>query len=67
MWRLGFVSHAFADFQGSEQFSDITIRCDDGTAYHAHKVVLASRSEYFKAMLAADSWVEASSKEVCLR
>ena len=45
----------------------MTIRCDDGTAYHAHKVVLASRSEYFKAMFAADSWVEASSKEVCLR
>lgn len=33
----------------SEEFSDITFQCPDGTAFHAHKNVLAATSSYFRA------------------
>jgi len=44
------------DFKGSwmkEDFSDVKIKCG-GQVFHCHKVVLASRSQFFRAMLESD-------------
>ena len=36
---------------GNAEFADLSIRLDDGSSFPAHKVILAARSDYFKALL----------------
>ena len=36
---------------GNDEFADLSIRLDDGSSFPAHKVILAARSDYFKALL----------------
>lgn len=43
-------SKCLADFCNNAEFSDITLKAQ-GTIIHAHKVVLAAHSPYFKTML----------------
>ena len=36
---------------GNDEFADLSIRLDDGSTFPAHKVILAARSDFFKALL----------------
>ena len=52
MYRLNSSKHqdnlnkVFSQLFASESLSDVTIQCDDG-AIQAHRIILASSSEYF--------------------
>ena len=39
-------------------FADVTLACDDGQVVHAHRVVLAFSSPFFKAILSKSSHPE---------
>ena len=41
------VTTAFGDFRNDEDFTDVTLVCEDGKQIEAHKVVLASTSPFF--------------------
>ena len=36
------------DVFGNDCLSDVTLTCQGGSAYHAHKMVLAAASTYFR-------------------
>ena len=42
---------AFGSFRDVEEFSDVTLACNDGHEVRAHKVILAASSPFFHAML----------------
>ena len=45
------VTTAFGDFRNDEDFTDVTLACDDGQLVKAHKVILAAASTFFKRIL----------------
>ena len=45
------INKAFSNLRLEEEFFDVTLVCDDNRQLSAHKVVLASCSEYFKKIL----------------
>ena len=45
------VTTAFGDFRNDEDFTDVTLACEDGKQIEAHKVVLASTSPFFLELL----------------
>ena len=45
------MNSAFGMFRNDQNFSDVTLACEDGTQIEAHKVVLASSSPFFMEML----------------
>ena len=45
------INKAFSDLRLEEDLFDVTLVCDDNRQLSAHKVVLASSSEYFKKIL----------------
>ena len=47
-WAL---SQSILAWVGNTEFADLSIRLDDGSSFPAHKVILAARSDYFKALL----------------
>lgn len=54
-----------ASFMNSPLFSDVTFRLDSGEAFHGHRIIFASQSPVFKAMLdAKGKWQESEEKEV---
>ena len=52
-WRKFKINteEVFANLFENEQFTDVTLVCDDGTSVKAHRVVLAASSELFKTIL----------------
>lgn len=59
------ASANFAPFLDSEELSDIQLRMDDGRVIHAHRIVLAAQSDFFRAMFGA-RWAEGSQEQVPL-
>ena len=49
------VSNAFKKLRKTENFYDVTLVSDDQQQVSAHKVVLASSSEYFKNILTSNT------------
>ena len=47
----GSVYKNIRSLRDENQFFDVTLMCDDGEIFSAHKVVLASQSEKFKLIL----------------
>lgn len=45
------VKSAFANFQSDQDFSDVTLACEDGQQVEAHKVILASCSPFLMELL----------------
>ena len=45
------VSSAFGDLRQDEEFTDITLACEDGQQVEAHKVVLLASSPFFQNIL----------------
>ena len=45
------INKTFSNLRLEEDFFDVTLVCDDNRQLSAHKVVLASCSEYFKKIL----------------
>ena len=42
---------AFGNLRGSNDFSDVTLACEDGQEYEVHKVILAASSPFFQRLL----------------
>ena len=53
--QMSNVSNAFKKLRKTENFYDVTLVSDDQQQISAHKVVLASSSEYFKNILASNT------------
>ena len=45
------VNTAFANLRGNHDFSDVTLACEDGQQFEAHKVILAASSPFFQKLL----------------
>ena len=45
------MNTAFANLRGSHDFSDVTLACEDGQQFEAHKVILAASSPFFQTLL----------------
>ena len=45
------VSSAFGDLRQDEEFTDVTLACEDGQQVEAHKVVLVASSPFFLSIL----------------
>ena len=45
------VSTAFANLRGNNDFSDVTLACEDGQQFEAHKVILVASSPFFHQLL----------------
>ena len=45
------VNGAFRNLRKDEDFSDVTLACEDGHQLKGHKVILASSSPFFKDLL----------------
>ena len=45
------VKAAFGELRGSNEFSDVTLACEDGSQVEAHKMILASSSPLFMDIL----------------
>lgn len=54
----------FSRFLYQPTLSDLTITLDDGSQFHAHRIILCAQSEFFAAMFETDRWAESKSKEV---
>lgn len=48
--HMNFLSEHIGALYLNDEYSDIILKVD-GTKFHAHKVILAARSEYFRALL----------------
>ncbi len=48
----------------SPSLSDVELVLDDGSRFHAHRLVLCSQSPVFKAMMDSELWAESANKEV---
>ena len=42
---------AFGNLRGSNDFSDVTLACEDGQEFEVHKVILAASSPFFQRLL----------------
>ena len=45
------VNTAFGKLKGDNEFSDVTLSCEDGQQFEAHKVILVSSSPFFHNLL----------------
>ena len=45
------ISTAFANLRGNNDFSDVTLACEDGQQFEAHKVILVASSPFFHRLL----------------
>ena len=45
------ISTAFRDLRSDNDFADVTLVCEDGQLFSAHKVILASSSPFFMGIL----------------
>ena len=45
------INTVFGELRNDQEFSDVTLACEDGTVVEAHKVILASSSPFFKEIL----------------
>ena len=45
------VNTAFENLRGNNDFSDVTLACEDGQQFEAHKVILAASSPFFHRLL----------------
>ena len=45
------VNTAFGSLRDNKEFSDVTLACEDGQMFQAHKVILASSSPTFHHLL----------------
>ena len=45
------VNTAFANLRGNHDFSDVTLACEDGQQFEAHKVILVASSPFFHHLL----------------
>ena len=45
------LNSAFGKFRNDQEFSDVTLACEDGTQVDAHRVILASSSPFFMEIL----------------
>ena len=45
------ISTAFRDLRSDNDFADVTLACEDGQLFSAHKVILASSSPFFMGIL----------------
>ena len=45
------VNTAFGNLRGNTDFSDVTLACEDGQQFEAHKVILAAYSPFFSQLL----------------
>ena len=45
------VTTAFGNLRGNNDFSDVTLACEDGQQFEAHKVILAASSPFFQRLL----------------
>ena len=45
------VNTAFGNLRGNNDFSDVTLACEDGQQFEAHKVILVSSSPFFQNLL----------------
>ena len=45
------VSSAFKDLRDDQEFTDVTLACEDGQQIEAHKVVLIASSPFFLSLL----------------
>ena len=45
------INSVFGELRNDQEFSDVTLACEDGTVVEVHKVILASSSPFFKEIL----------------
>ena len=45
------ISASLGDLRGDEDFTDVTLVCEDGQQVEAHKVILVASSPFFKELL----------------
>ena len=45
------VKVAFANFREDQDFSDVTLACEDGKQVESHRLVLAASSPFFQKLL----------------
>merc|ERR1719341_524392 len=45
------VNTTFGNLRGNNDFSDVTLACEDGQEFEAHKVILAASSPFFQRLL----------------
>ena len=45
------VNSAFRNLREDQEFSDVTLACEDGQQMEAHKVILAASSPFFEKIL----------------
>ena len=45
------LNSAFGSLRNDQEFSDVTLACEDGTQIEAHKVILATLSPFFMEIL----------------
>ena len=45
------IKSAFGNLRGDNDFTDVTLACEDGQQVEAHKVILAASSPFFQKLL----------------
>ena len=45
------INASLGDLRGDEDFTDVTLVCEDGQQVEAHKVILVASSPFFKELL----------------
>ena len=49
------IKSAFGNLREDKDFSDVTLACEDGQQFEAHKVILAAASPFFQNVLAKNN------------